>query len=209
MHRTSLFDKYKHYTTQPYPTGPSFLPPDDVMSSSRLYDPSVPSFFTPDLRDDMVSSSPPYNPTSAADALAQDFAESNSSSESIDLLSINTASDTAEEADRWTLRSIETTNIVPGLGMLSGRAILAFGQLQIRMLKKVWIAFRRRAISAQFSRGTSTTSKDLGEMYDDLIDFTRYICLLNVIRHGATLTTAFQGRHVRSRTIVLGDKTAM
>jgi hypothetical protein len=78
------------------------------------------------------------------------------------------------DSDRWTYRSNSSTIFAQGLGFFSGRFLNAFGKAEIRGMKAVWMALRRRQISASFPHAESARVRKIDEMYDDLVDFLRY-----------------------------------
>lgn len=125
----------------------------------------------PYLQDDAMPSSARSEVSGPSNILLQRFPSTSS-------FDSDTTFDTVQEADQWTLRSTSTASIDPDLGMLSGKAILVLGKLEIRLLRRIWIVYRRRAIETKFPHQDGDTaanaaSRNLGEMYDDLIEFTR------------------------------------
>jgi hypothetical protein len=61
--------------------------------------------------------------------------------------------------------------MVPGLGMLSGKAILAIGKAEIRALGWAWAMYRRTVINGKFPHQNNHSIAKIGEMYDDLLYF--------------------------------------
>lgn len=83
------------------------------------------------------------------------------------------SSSTHSDSDRWT-ESI-APSFVPDIGMLAGRAVLAVGNAQLRLLKRLWVRRRRRIVDLHFPHHEDYTAEGLTGMYVDLIDFSRCV----------------------------------
>lgn len=81
---------------------------------------------------------------------------------------------TVRQSDRWSLWSGDSFS--PGIGNLSGKALLALGKAEIKAVRWVWARYRRRVIDIVLNksghRKVAVTGFDT--LYDDLIDFSRY-----------------------------------
>lgn len=79
------------------------------------------------------------------------------------------------EADAASL-SISATSrsagTVRGIGSVSGRAIIAVGELAIRGIESVNVRLRLRAIGAQLRQGETSVSV---EAYRDILELQRYV----------------------------------
>jgi hypothetical protein len=106
-----------------------------------------------------------------------------------------------------------TSSTVPGLGELSGRAILALGKVTLRGTEYVIIRRRLEAISAKFPHLNIDQIPGIREMYDDVLELSRfahkhkiYTIVLNYPRgrHGL-YADAIRGRAMAILLVQIGS----
>jgi hypothetical protein len=68
-----------------------------------------------------------------------------------------------------------TSSTVPGLGELSGKAILALGRVTLRGAEYVIIRRRLEAISAKFPHLNVDQTPGIEQMYDDVLELSRFV----------------------------------
>lgn len=68
-----------------------------------------------------------------------------------------------------------TSSTVPGLGEISGRAILALGKVTLRGAEYVIIRRRLDAISAKFPHANGDRIPGIEQMYDDILELSRFV----------------------------------
>jgi hypothetical protein len=68
-----------------------------------------------------------------------------------------------------------TSSTVPGLGELSGRAILALGKVTLRGAEYVIIRRRLEVISVKFPHLNVDRIPGIEQMYDDVLELSRFL----------------------------------
>lgn len=84
----------------------------------------------------------------------------------------SSASTAAQTTDGWTFTTQGSFH--PGLGSISGKALLAFGKAEIAGIRWVWAQLRRQTISSKFPlEDKNNSAEEVDAMHDDLLDFCR------------------------------------
>lgn len=68
-----------------------------------------------------------------------------------------------------------TSSTVPGLGEISGRAILALGKVALRGAEYIIIRRRLDTISAKFPHHNADRIPGIEQMYDDILELSRFV----------------------------------
>jgi hypothetical protein len=74
---------------------------------------------------------------------------------------------------RWTTTS--DGSFTPGVGMISGKGVLAIGKAELAGIRWIWAKYRRRVISARFPPEAGARTSEQMAMYDDLMYFCGYV----------------------------------
>jgi hypothetical protein len=86
--------------------------------------------------------------------------------------STSTAERSATVSDQWTFTT--QGSFYPGLGSISGKALLAFGKAEIAGIRWIWVQMRKRIISPKVPyRSPSGIPANADLIFDDLLDFCR------------------------------------
>lgn len=64
-------------------------------------------------------------------------------------------------------------NMLSGIGLSVGKAIFAFGKLELRVVEWLWIRYRKAIIQRALSRGIGHIKRGIDRMLDDLVAFQR------------------------------------
>lgn len=90
----------------------------------------------------------------------------------VDLRPVWSASDPGTSSYASSLVSDESySSFTPGIGMLSGKAILAVGKAELRAMGWVWAMYRRAIINSRFPHPDVHSITKIDDMYEDLLQF--------------------------------------
>jgi hypothetical protein len=86
--------------------------------------------------------------------------------------------------------------------MLSGKAILALGEAQMRAVKSMWVQRRRVVINKHFPHTDDYSADGMDDMYIDLIHFSRQGLIL--CKSAIHIDSVHVGGSFTARTLGIG-----